>query len=129
MQVHINGLDSLLRMHGGDGCNDNGLQAILRNHFIVTFIQPNTVRLQMLLRPFNFFIVRSTYCHELCSRSAIQKVQGMALAHASETRASNLKLLRRHLQIGKGGEEEELELSEGREKSSEEKGELRKKTF
>jgi hypothetical protein len=53
----------------------------------------------------------------------------MALAHASETRASNLKLLRRHLQIGKGGEEEELELSEGREKSSEEKGELRKKTF
>jgi formate hydrogenlyase subunit 6/NADH:ubiquinone oxidoreductase subunit I len=72
----------------------------------------------MLLRPFNLFIVRSTYCHELCSRSAIQKVQSMALAHASETRTSDLKLSRRHFQIGKGGGEE-LELNEGREKSSE----------
>lgn len=99
MKIGFDSFYSLLSVNSRHGGNDHGFQAFLLKHFVVGFIKPDTVGLQVLLSPLEFGVVGGAGCYELGSGSAVEEMKGVPFAHAAEACAGDFELLGWHFVI------------------------------
>lgn len=96
MLLGIDGLDGLLGVHGCGRCDNDGFQAFLLQHIVVVLVELDSVGSKVDLGPFDLSVVRGAGGDELRAGSALQEVEGVALAHAAEARATDFEALGSH---------------------------------
>lgn len=87
----LDGLDRLLGVCCGDGCNNNCLQTLVLQHLVVVIVDLNAEGHEVLLSPLGFFRIWCEGCYKLGLGCAVQEVEGVTSTHAAEAGAGNLK--------------------------------------
>lgn len=91
VQILAHRLDRLLRVHCGDGGNENGLETLVLDHLVVVIVELHAIRLEVLLCPLHLGGLWREGSYELRPRGPVQKICGVTLAHAAQTRRSKFE--------------------------------------
>jgi hypothetical protein len=92
MLVGLNGADGLGSVLGCDSCNTDSFEARMFKHLIEVFVDLGAVWGEIRLCPGACIGIWVAGGYQLCTRSLLEEVAGVASAHAAEARDCYLEL-------------------------------------
>lgn len=90
--VGLDGADGLRSVLCGDASDADRLKTRVLEHLVEVLVDLGAVGCEVLQRPGTSFWVGIAGCDQLCARSLLEEVFGVASAHAAEARDGDLEL-------------------------------------
>ena len=93
VQVFAHRLDGLFGVNRSRSADYYGIEPGVLQHLLVVVVQSHAIGLEVELAPGELLLVRRKGSNEFCAGRPIEEVEGMSLAHATESGGGNLELL------------------------------------